>query len=130
MERLSFYTHISQFHELLQDFNVKGYLVGNFLIKYEVNNEVYLSFNAINGKLCKLTALENYKGLLYNQIHVGMHIDDVLKVEPSFEYDEFEEVYVSEKGIYIVTDPVSHRVGWITVFVKEIDDEDFEEGKW
>ncbi|GFN30971.1 hypothetical protein PCURB6_12310 [Paenibacillus curdlanolyticus] len=30
---------------------------------------------------------------------VGMHIDEVLRIEPSFEYDDFEEVYVSPKGV-------------------------------
>ena len=61
---------------------------------------------------------------------IGMHIDDVLKIEPSFIYDDFEEVYVSNKGIYIETDPVNNSVLWISVFVKEIENEDFEKGNW
>ncbi|WP_054948661.1 hypothetical protein [Numidum massiliense] len=127
---ISLYTHISEFYGPLQDFNVEADIVWKFLISYEVDNEAIIWFNVINGKIYKLTALENYKGLLFNQIHVGMHIDDVLKIEHSFEYDEFEEVYESPKGVYIETDPITHRVICISVFVKEIDDEDFEEGKW
>lgn len=39
-----------------------------------------------------------------------MHIDEVLKLEPSFIYDEYEEVYWSSKGVYIETDPVNNTV--------------------
>ncbi|WP_054948546.1 hypothetical protein [Numidum massiliense] len=127
---LELYTHITEVYDLLQPINVREHLPGKFAVRYEIENDIDLWFSITNGKLFKLTASENYEGLLFNQIHVGMHIDDALKVEPSFEYDEFEEVYVSQKGIYIETDPVTHRVLWISVFVKEIDDEDFDRGKW
>jgi hypothetical protein len=59
-----------------------------------------------------------------------MHIDDVLEIEPSFVYDDFEEVYYSPKGIFIETDPVKHTVLWISVYIKELDNDDFERGNW
>ena len=55
--------------------------------------------------------------------------DDRITLARSQKHD-FEEVYVSNKGIYIETDPVDNTVLWISVFVKEIDNEDFEKGNW
>ncbi|PAD45918.1 hypothetical protein, partial [Shouchella clausii] len=104
--------------------------VGMFDVRYEIENQVYLWFSILNGRLWKITALKDYKGKLFDNIHIGMHIDDVLTIEPSFEYDDFEEVYCSPKGIFIETDPVEHTVLWISVYVKELDNEDFERGNW
>ena len=124
------YSHISQFYDLIANMDEKSRLFTTFFIRYEIKESVDLWFNLMNGKLFKITALKDFKGLLSNKIHIGMHIDEVLQVEPSFEYDDFEEVYVSSKGIYIETDPVEHTVLWISVFVKEIDNDDFERGYW
>ena len=52
----------------------------------------------IKRKAFKITASKGYNGLLFDKIHIGMHIDEVLQIEPSFEYDDLEEVYVSPKG--------------------------------
>ncbi|MCM3548616.1 hypothetical protein M4D48_08525 [Alkalihalobacillus clausii] len=101
-----------------------------FDIRYEIENQGYLWLSILNGRLWKITALKDYKGKLFDNIHIGMHIDDVLKIEPSFEYDDFEEVYCSPKGIFIETDPIEHTVLWISVYVKELGNEDFERGNW
>ncbi|WP_237179068.1 hypothetical protein [Paenibacillus sp. MMS18-CY102] len=110
--------------------DVKVTLLGKFLIRYEITNMVDLWFNLINGKLVKITALRNYAGMLFDKIRIGVPIDDVLEIEPSLVYDEFEEVYCSPKGIYIETDPITDRVLWISVFVKELECHGFENGKW
>ncbi len=59
-----------------------------------------------------------------------MPIEDVLKLEPSFEYDDFEEVYVSDKGIFIETDPETNQVMWISIFIKELETDKFDEANW
>ena len=124
------YSHISHFYDLIANMDEKSRLVTKFFIRYEIKDSVELWFNLMNGKLFKITALKDYRGLLFNKIHIGMHIDEVLEKEPSFQYDDFEEVYVSANGIYIETDPIQHTVLWISVFVKEIDNDDFERGNW
>lgn len=130
MGQIELYRHISEFYPLLDRPDVKEKMLGKFLIRYEINNSVDLWFNVVNGKLFKLTALSNYTGMLFEKIKIGMHIDDVLRLEPSFVYDDFEEVYCSEKGVYIETDPIDNTVLWISVFVKEVDNRDFERGDW
>jgi hypothetical protein len=130
MGGIKLYSHISQFYDTLDNLKESDVLIVKFLIRCQIENSVYLWFNLMNGKLFKITALKDYKGKLFDNIHIGMHIDDVLKIEPSFVYDDFEEVYCSPKGIFIETDPEKNTVLWISVYVKEVDNEDFERGNW
>ncbi|MCG8538690.1 MAG: hypothetical protein MJA82_01965 [Clostridia bacterium] len=130
MGRIKLYSDLKQLYKILEQQKAKPYLVGKYFIRYEIQNKIDLWFNVINGKLFKITALKNYKGKLFDSICIGMHIDEVLKIDSSFIYDDFEEVYISSKGIYIETDPVNDTVMWISIYVKEIDNEDFEIGNW
>lgn len=130
MGGIKLYSHISDFYSIIKQLNDADVMLGKALIRYEIKDEVLLWFNLFNGKLFKITALKNYTGKLFEKISIGMPIEDVLKTEPDFEYDEFEEVYCSPKGIYIETDPVDNTVLWISVYIKEIDNQDFEMGNW
>lgn len=130
MGGIKLYSNISCFYSGIKHLMKDPTVVGKFLIKYEIDDSVDLWFNILNGKLFKITALKNYKGKLLGRIFIGMHIDEVLRIEPSFVYDDFEEVYCSPKGIFIETDPVKHTVLWISVYIKELDNEDFERGNW
>ncbi|CAM4448375.1 hypothetical protein [Paenibacillus tarimensis] len=127
---LNLYSHISEYYSIIKNLKEADALLGKSLVRYEIKDEVILWFNIFNGKLFKITALKNYTGKLFDVIHIGMPIDEVLEIEPSFEYDDFEEVYCSPKGIYIETDPIEHTVLWISVYIKEIDNEDFDKGNW
>ncbi|WP_318246852.1 hypothetical protein [Bacillus norwichensis] len=123
-------SHINEFYSMIEQYGKQPKLLGKYLIRYEIDNSLDLWFNLLNGKLFKITATSNYYGTLFNKIRVGMHIDDVIKLEPSFVYDDFEEVYCSSKGVYLETDPVEQTVLWISVYIKEIDNPDFERGNW
>lgn len=59
-----------------------------------------------------------------------MSSTELLKTDQSFEYDEFEEVYVSEKGVFIETDPETEKVMWISIFIKELETPEFMQAKW
>lgn len=130
MGNVKLFNHISEFYSIIEQHCEEPVSLGNFLIRYEIDNSIDLWFNVLNGKLFKITALKNYTGKLFDVIYIGMSIDRVLEIEPSFEYDDFEEVYCSPKGIYIETDPVENTVLWISVYIKEIDNEDFDKGNW
>lgn len=130
MGGIKLYSHLRDLQNLIKAEHAKSFLYDNFLVRYDMANKVYLFFNLVNGKLFKITALKNYKGKLFGQISIGMHIDEVLKIEPSFIYDDFEEVYCGPKGIYIEAGPVDHTVLWISVYIKEINNDDFEKGCW
>lgn len=130
MGDIKLYSHINKFYSIIEQYGKQPIPLGKYLVRYEIDNTLDLWFNLLNGKLFKLTATINYKGTLFNKIKTGMHIDDVIKIEPSFVYDDFEEVYYSPKGVYLETDPVDGTVLWISVYIKEIDNTDFEKGNW
>lgn len=130
MGGIKLYSNINEFYSMIEEYGKQPKLLGKYLIMYEIDNLIDLWFNLLNGKLFKITATSNYTGVLFNKIRVGMHIDDVLKLDPSFIYDDFEEVYCSSKGVYLETDPVEQTVLWISIYIKEIDNPDFERGNW
>ena len=130
MGGIKLYSHLRDLQDLIKSESSKSFLYDNFKVRYEIPEKLYLFFNLVNGKLFKITTLGNYTGKLFNEICVGTHIDDVLRIEPSFVYDDFEEVYYSPKGIFIETDPVEHTVLWISVFIKELETEEFERANW
>ena len=124
------YTHISQLVNVLVDEKSKPQLLGRFLLRYEIENKFILWFNVVNGKLFKITACNSYTGVMDNGIHIGMNIEEALKRDDEVVYDEFEEVYESAKGVYLETDPLTNQIKWISVFIKEINSESFENGAW
>ena len=81
-------------------------------------------------KLFRITTLDNYQGKLFEKIGVGTTEKELLEVEPSFVYDDFEEVWESEKGIFIEMDAETNTVRWISVYIRELDDENFENANW
>lgn len=74
--------------------------------------------------------MSNYRGKLFEKIGVGTTEKELLEAEPSFVWDDFEEVWESEKGIYIETDAETNTVRWISVYIKELGSEGFEEANW
>ena len=89
-----------------------------------------LFFHLKNNKLFRITALDNYKGKLFGKIGVGTIEKELLEAEPSFVYDEFEEVWESPKGVFVEMDAETNTVRWISVYIRELDNETFEEAKW
>lgn len=57
-------------------------------------------------------------------------MEEMLQVEPSFLYDEFEEVWESPKGVFVEMDAETNRVRWISVYIKELDSDNFERAFW
>ena len=127
---LKLYDNIDNFKTILMQKNVKTFSFDKSLVRYEIDNLLFLFFNLVNGKLYKITALGDYKGSLFNKIFIGTNVVDLLKIEPSFEYDEFEEVYHSKRGVFIETDAETNDVMWISVFVKELETDKFDDAKW
>lgn len=128
---IGLYSTIKELREIIENRRlVSGVLLNNMWVRYEIKDTLYLFFHLGNGKLFKITALKEYKGMLFDKIGIGTYESDITKLEPSFLYDDFEEIYESEKGVFIETDPVEKTVTQISVFIKELDDENFEDANW
>lgn len=98
--------------------------------EYNIQNNISLQFLSQNNKLFKIVALPQYQGKVFGKIGIGMTEEELLEAEPSFVYDDFEEVWVSDKGIFIEMDPETNKVMWISVYIPELETEDFEKGNW
>ena len=127
---IKLYSHIKNLKNVIISEKATSFLYDRFLVRYEIQDTLYLFFNIINGKLFKITALKEKRGKTVNGICIGQKITDALLLDNSFEYDDFEEVYVSPNGIFIETDPLTERIQWISVFVKELETEIFDDAMW
>ena len=127
---IKLYRTRDELHELLEGEAVEAEIVKNDWIRYDIQNSVELFFHLKNNKLFRITTLDNYQGKLFEKIGVGTTEKELLEVEPSFVYDDFEEVWESEKGIFIEMDAETNTVRWISVYIRELDDENFENANW
>lgn len=115
---------------LLELGRVESMMINGKWIRYDIEDSIELFFHLENDKLFRITTLDNYKGKLFERIGVGTTEEEMLKIEPSFVYDDFEETWESEKGVFIEMDAETNKVRWISVYVPELDSENFDKGEW
>lgn len=128
--RIKLYSTRNELRELLEGEGVETEIINNAWIRYDIQNSVELFFHQKNNKLFRMTTLDNYRGKLFGKIGVGTTEKELLKIEPSFVYDDFEEIWESEKGVFIEMDAENNTVRWISIYIKELDDEDFDNANW
>ena len=127
---IKLYSTRNELRELLEKEDVESEIINSDWIRYDILNSVELFFHLKNNKLFRITTLDNYRGKLFEKIGVGTTEKELIEVEPSFAYDDFEEVWESEKGVFIEMDAETNVVRWISVYVRELDNEDFENTNW
>lgn len=124
------YSTREELRDLLSLDGVESMMITENWIRYDICNTVELFFHLGNDKLFRISTLDNYQGKLFEKIGVGTTTEEILKLDSSFVYNEFEEVWESEKGVFIETDAETNKVRWISVYIPELDLDDFEECKW
>lgn len=83
------------------------------------------------GKMFKICLENNFSGLLENGIRIGMSISEAQEIDSSLVFEEDEEYYSSELGYWLEDDVESKNITSITVFIKEIlDDNLFFSYQW
>ena len=127
---IKLYSTRNELRELLEMEGVTSKIIFDDWIQYDIQNSLELLFHLKNNKLFRITTLHNYKGKLFEKIGVGTTQEELLKIEPSFIYDDFEEVWESDKGVFIEMDAETNTVRWISVYIKELDLESFEQANW
>mgnify|MGYP003571384051 CR=1 FL=1 len=98
---IKLYSTRQELKDLLALSEVESSILNNNWIRSDIQNTIELFFHLGNDKLFRITTLENYNGTLFNKIRVGTKKDEMLEMEPSFVYNDFEEVWESEKGVFI-----------------------------
>lgn len=124
------YSTIDELKDILLSDDVNVKIINNKWIRYDVQNSIELFFHLKNSKLFRITTLDGYKGKLFGKIAVGTSKEEMLRIEPTFLYNDFEEVWESEKGIFVEMDAVENTVKWISVYISELDFDNFEEADW
>ena len=99
-------------------------------IRFQIRDAMYLFFHKKNGKLFKMTTLDGYKGKLWDKISTDTVEKTLLSLDDSFVWDDWEEVWQSPKGVIIEGYDGTGLCTWISVYVKEMLEPDFEKGKW
>ena len=83
-----------------------------------------ISFFFAKDKMFKIYFEEGFTDSLFNGIRIGMSMEEALSIDPSLSYDEWEENYSSEKGYWLEDNLENNTVMSITVFIKELEDDD------
>ena len=126
---IKLYSTIEELKGILLLDNVTFQIFDNW-IEYNIQNKVSLTFHLKNSKLLRISTLSEYQGTLFEKIKVGMSETELQHADSSFVYDDFEEVWFSDKGVFIETDPETNKIKWIAVYIPEWGTEDFEKGNW
>ena len=90
-----------------------------------------MSFFFANDKLFKIYLCEGFAGSLSNGISIGTSIEDAKQIDPSLKFDDWNEDWSSDDGYWLEDSPDSDKVISITIFIKELLDDDlFEKYEW
>lgn len=125
---IELYSTINELMDILSDSKEK--ILNDLWVRYDINNILSLFFHRKNNKLFKITTMEGYCGNLFDKINVNTIEKEIVLLENTFKYDEFEEVWESDKGAFIEVDPITKKSVWITVYIKEMNNDNFDNGEW
>lgn len=59
-----------------------------------------------------------------------MTLEEAFTKDADLSFDKWNEDYESPSGYWVEDDPETHLIISISIFIKEIEDDDFEEHKW
>ena len=76
------------------------------------------------GRMFKICFKNKFTGSLKNGIHIGMTISEAKLIDDSLLFDEDEELYSSSAGYWLEDNIETQCVECITVFIKELLDDD------
>lgn len=72
----------------------------------------------------KIVFGKKYTGSLDNGISIGMRISDAMKIDDTLSYNDLDEDYSSKYGYWLETGPESESIISISIFIKELPDEE------
>lgn len=91
----------------------------------------YMSFFFAKDKLFKIFVQEGFDGALPNGICIGTDINQAQKLDKTLKFDDWNEDWSSDEGYWLEDDIDTKKVISITVFIKEIlDDDVFDKYEW
>lgn len=137
--------HVTGFAHLITGLGVskpgRYEMASPFEVRYSFGNgSVQCAVDVRNGKVFKLMAGPGYQGDFDGKLHVGMTVEDALRIQPGLHYSEVDECLLCRgiEGIAFhvpAVDPSPSEVprlsiSTIVVFAKEIDTLKGQAGEW
>ena len=94
-----------------------------------VENSLHMFF--VRNRLFKIYMEKDFSGKLDNGICINMPMEKVLEIDPTLEFDDWEEDYQSKNGYWIENNLDDKTVLTISIFIPEIlDDDVFDSYEW
>ena len=87
-----------------------------------IGNSISLMF--AKNKLWQIYLENDYSGSLPNGINIGMKMEQALTIDPSLQFDDWNEDYISLKGYRIEDNLDDNTVLSISIFIKEVENDD------
>ena len=80
--------------------------------------------------LFEISFENEYMGKLPNGIGIGNSMEELEKQDSSLEYNDDDECFVSAEGYWIIDDIDTGKVQTITIYLEEVNSEEFFEYEW
>lgn len=94
----------------------------------EINQSITLCF--VMDILFEIVFENMYSGNLHNNVRIGMMLTDAEIIDPTLTYNEEDEDYVSTAGYWLEDNPETGKICSITVYLPEVENEDFFSYTW
>lgn len=75
-------------------------------------------------RMFKIYFENGFSEKLSNGVRLGMSITEAEAIDPSIEYDDWNEVYTSKQGYWLEDDVESGQIISISIFIKEVENDD------
>ena len=95
-----------------------------------ISIEDSLSMSFVKDVLFEMSFEGNYLGRLTNGVCVGTDMEVLEGIDSSLEYNDDDEMFVSDGGYWIIDDIDTGKIKTITVFLEEVDSDDFFDYEW
>ena len=89
-----------------------------------------LSMSFVKDVLFEISFEGKYAGTLPNGVGVGMSMKELEDIDDTLKYDDDDEMFVSENGYWIIDDIDSGKVKTITIFLEDVNSDDFFDYEW
>lgn len=91
----------------------------------------YMNLRFAKDILWQINFEEEFKGRLVNGISIGTKIDDALKIDKLLEFDDWNEIYHSKVGYWLIDSLDTKKIIKISIGIPEIlDDDKFDSYEW
>lgn len=91
--------------------------------RVDVDDAVRLFYAKSNNKLFKISLGLGYKGTMNGVSPLGKTEDELYKLYPNLWFDDFEKLFWTDplQGFFFETDPVTHLVSRVNIYIKEME---------